>query len=62
MKQTNRNKSGGGAVKKENMITLRIICLPAAAICFGLKAFGVNIAGIDLIALGYMFVVLAFIF
>jgi hypothetical protein len=38
------------------------VCLPAAAICFGLKAFNVNLANIDLTALGFMFVVLAFIF
>lgn len=44
------------------MITLKVVFLPLAAICFGLKAVNVNIANIDLIALGYMFVVLAFIF
>jgi hypothetical protein len=43
------------------MLVLKIPCLIAAAFCFGLKAFNVNIAGIDLMNLGFMFTVLSFL-
>lgn len=35
------------------------VLLVIAAVCFGLKAFNVNVAGIELMNLGFMFVVIS---
>lgn len=37
----------------------KVVFLVVAAVCFGLKALNVNLAGIDLMNLGFMFVVIS---
>lgn len=42
-------------------MSVKLILLVIAAICFGLKAFSVNAGRVDFMNLGFMFVVLSVI-